>query len=93
MCVVCKCFFALDVFDEGVRGGGSALIAAAPYRRNAHSRGEGCQGGLLLQARRSMLVVEFKRKAEIGTVVVDEVSQKVRLGSKLRNRSICQKRG
>ena len=57
---------------------GSALISAAPYRRNAHSRGEGCQIDLLLQTRRSMWVVEFKRKAEIGTDIIDEVSQKVR---------------
>lgn len=57
---------------------GASLISAAPYRRNAHSRGEGCQIDLLLQTRRSVWVVEFKRKAEIGTEVVDEVSQKVR---------------
>ena len=62
--------------EFGVDGG--ALISAAPYRRNAHSRGEGCQIDLLLQTRRSVWVVEFKRKAEIGTEVVDEVSQKVR---------------
>ena len=32
----------------------------------------------MLQTRRSMWVVEFKRKAEIGADVIDEVSQKVR---------------
>ena len=57
---------------------GTSLISASPYRRNAHSRGEGCQIDLLLQTRRSVWVVEFKRKQEIGVEVVDEVSQKVR---------------
>ena len=62
----------------GLGMGNSLLLSAAPYRRNAHSRGEGCQIDLLLQTRRGVWVVEFKRREEIGTDVIDEVEEKVR---------------
>ena len=59
----------------------TALVSAAPYRRAAHARGEGCQIDLLIQTRRAVWVVEIKRRREIGAEVVDEVSEKVkRLG-------------
>lgn len=56
----------------------AALISAAPYRRAAHTRGEGCQIDLLIQTRRTAWVVEIKRRREIGAEVVDEVAEKVR---------------
>ena len=57
------------------------LVSAAPYRRAAHARGEGCQIDLLIQTRRTVWVVEFKRRREIGREVIDEVAEKVkRLG-------------
>ena len=59
----------------------TVLSSAAPYRRAAHARGEGCQIDLLLQTRRTTWVVEIKRRREIGTEVIDEVAEKVkRLG-------------
>ena len=54
------------------------LVSAAPYRRAAHARGEGCQIDLLIQTRRAVWVVEIKRCQEIGMEVVDEVAEKVR---------------
>ncbi|MBR1609396.1 MAG: AAA family ATPase [Kiritimatiellae bacterium] len=61
------------------------LVSAAPYRRASHSRGSGCQIDLLLQTRRSVWVVEIKRRERIGTEVVDEVAEKVkRLGIERR---------
>ena len=60
---------------------GAALVSAAPFQRKAHSRGEGCQIDLLLQTRRTVWVVEIKRKREIGCEVIDQVEEKVsRLG-------------
>ena len=57
------------------------LVSAAPYRRAAHARGEGCQIDLLIQTRRTVWVVEIKRRREIGREVIDEVAEKVkRLG-------------
>lgn len=57
------------------------LVSAAPYRRAAHARGEGCQIDLLIQTRRTAWVVEIKRRREIGAEIVDEVAEKVkRLG-------------
>lgn len=56
----------------------TALVSAAPYRRAAHARGEGCQIDLLIQTRRVTWVVEIKRRMEIGQEVVDEVAEKVR---------------
>ena len=52
-----------------------------PPRRAAHARGEGCQIDLLIQTRRTVWVVEIKRRREIGREVIDEVAEKVkRLG-------------
>lgn len=59
----------------------TVLVSAAPYRRAAHARGEGCQIDLLIQTRRTVWVVEIKRRREIEREVVDEVAEKVkRLG-------------
>ena len=56
----------------------TVLLSASPYRRQATSRGEGCQIDLLLQTRRGVWVVEIKRRHEIGPEVADEVAEKVR---------------
>ena len=76
--------FSID-FDRGLlRRLGldrTLLVSAAPYRRAAHARGEGCQIDLLIQTRRTVWVAEIKRRREIGREVIDEVAEKVkRLG-------------
>ena len=53
------------------------LLSAAPWRNARTANGRGCQIDLLLQAPRSVCVVEIKRKAEIGENVADEVQAKV----------------
>ncbi|MBQ6471569.1 MAG: hypothetical protein IJJ33_06275 [Victivallales bacterium] len=60
---------------------GVIITSAAPYRRNASNapRGrKGCQIDLLIQTRRSLCVVEIKRRREIGREVIDEVDKKIR---------------
>ena len=53
------------------------ILSAAPYRKRAHARGEGCQIDLLLMSSRTWWVVEIKRRREIGVEIIDEVSRKV----------------
>lgn len=53
------------------------ILSAAPYRKKAHARGEGCQIDLLLQTARTWWVVEIKRRRTIGAEIIDEVSRKV----------------
>ena len=59
--------------------GNAQIISAAPYRRAASRNGErpGVQIDLLVQTRRSMCIVEVKRRREIGRGIIDEVSAKV----------------
>ena len=58
---------------------GTIITSAAPYRRNAsNGKRKGCQIDLLIQARRSLIVVEIKRRKEIGRDVIDEVDEKVK---------------
>ena len=64
---------------------GTIITSASPYRRNATSgkRGrKGCQIDLLIQTRRSICVVEIKRRKEIGRDVIDEVDAKVNVLSR-----------
>ncbi len=60
---------------------GALITSAAPYRRNARQGGsglqKGCQVDLLIQARRTVCIVEIKRRKEIGREVIDEVDAKV----------------
>lgn len=59
-------------------GLGSALIlSAAPYRRAATKSAPGVQVDLLIQAQRTVCVVEIKRRSEIGRSVIDEVAEKI----------------
>ncbi|MBR4222959.1 MAG: hypothetical protein IKR81_17490, partial [Victivallales bacterium] len=64
---------------------GTIITSASPYRRNATSgkRGrKGCQIDLLIQTRRSICIVEIKRRKEIGREVIDEVDAKVNVLSR-----------
>ena len=54
------------------------VVSAAPYRHNRESRGGGCQIDLLVQTRRSAVVVEMKRRELIDESVVDQIAEKVR---------------
>ena len=55
----------------------SLVFSAAPYRQEKTKRAKGCQIDLLVQAKRSVCVVEIKRRREIGRGIVDEVAEKV----------------
>ena len=63
-------------------GVGNALItSAAPYVRSGTKERQGVQIDLLLQTRKSVCIVEVKRRAKIDETVEAEVQQKVeRLG-------------
>ena len=54
------------------------VISAAPYYQPATKRGEGCQIDLLIQTKRTLFVVEIKRKQIIDATVIDEVSTKIK---------------
>lgn len=60
--------------------GSAQVLSAAPYRRQASRDGSrnGVQIDLLIQTRRSICIVEMKRRREIGRDVIDEVAEKVR---------------
>ena len=56
------------------------LISAAPFRKVRRSGGaanRGVQVDLLLQTKRSIYLVEIKRRKELGHEVVDEMDEKV----------------
>jgi hypothetical protein len=55
----------------------SLVLSAFPYVQSATKRQRGCQIDLLIQTQRTLIVVEIKRKKEIGYEVVDDVSEKV----------------
>ena len=56
----------------------SLVVSAAPFRRISSSiAGGGVQVDLLLQTRRSVCLVEIKRRREIGREVIDEMAEKV----------------
>ena len=64
----------------GMLGLGNAqIVSAAPYRRAASRDGKrpGLQIDLLLQARRTVCLVEIKRRREIGRWIIDEMAAKV----------------
>ena len=52
------------------------MLSASPFRKSDSRKG-GCQIDLLLQTRRSIYVVEIKRKGEIGEEVEKDVAHKV----------------
>ena len=58
----------------------SLVVSAAPFRKTSRSgtgTKEGVQVDLLLQTRRSIYLVEVKRRAELGHEVIDEMDEKV----------------
>lgn len=58
----------------------SLVVSAAPFRKTSRSGSAGAGGvqvDLLLQTRRSIYIVEVKRRNEIGHEVVDEIDAKV----------------
>lgn len=55
----------------------SLVLSAAPWRKAPGAGGKGCQIDLLVQTRRAAMVVEIKRRREIGREVIDEVEKKV----------------
>ena len=57
--------------------GRSLIISAAPFRKKADSANQGCQIDLLIQTRKSLMVVELKRRREIGREIIREVESKV----------------
>jgi len=60
--------------------GAAQIVSAAPYRREGGRKkgAGGVQIDLLVQTRRSVCLVEVKRKREIGREIIDEVDEKVR---------------
>ena len=56
------------------------LTSAAPYRKLPvpSLRQRGCQIDLLIQSRRTLYIVEIKRRSEIGRDIIEEVDAKVR---------------
>ena len=75
----------------GMMGLGRAqILSAAPYRRAASRDGrrKGVQIDLLVQTRRSICLVEIKRRREIGREIIDEMSEKVEALPRRRGVSI-----
>ena len=62
----------------------SLVLSAAPYCQSATAGRESCQIDLMIQTQRMLMVVEIKRRREIGHEVIDEVDAKIR---KLKYRS------
>jgi len=56
----------------------SLVLSAAPYVQRKTQQHEGCQIDLLIQTQRTLMVVEIKRRREIGPSIMEEVSEKVR---------------
>ena len=61
----------------------SLVLSAAPYVQQGNTNHRGCQIDLLIQTQRSLIVVEIKRRREIGAGIIDEVAEKV---SRLKRR-------
>ena len=56
----------------------SLVLSASPYTQRKTLQHEGCQIDLLLQTQRMLMVVEIKRRKEIGHGIVGEVAEKVK---------------
>ena len=54
------------------------VLSASPYCQRAAVGREGCQIDLLIQTQRMLMVVEIKRRREIGREIIDEVDAKVK---------------
>jgi len=56
----------------------SLVLSAAPYVQRKTTQHEGCQVDLLIQTQRMLMVVEIKRRREIGPSIIEEVAEKIR---------------
>lgn len=56
----------------------SLVLSASPYTQRKTLHHEGCQIDLLLQTQRMLMVVEIKRRREIGHGIIGEVAEKVK---------------
>lgn len=66
----------------------SLVLSAAPYVQRETRAHKGCQIDLLIQTQRLLMVVEIKRRREIGYAIVDEVAEKVRRLRRRRDLSV-----
>ena len=66
----------------------SLVLSAAPYMRPARKGVRGCQIDLLIQTKRMALVVEIKRRKDIGHGIIDEVKAKVDALEVSKDRSV-----
>ena len=66
----------------------SLVLSAFPYVQAKTKRQRGCQIDLLVQTQRTLIVVEIKRRREIGGGIVDEVAEKARALRRLADDSI-----
>ena len=57
--------------------GRSLVLSAAPFCKKSDAKGPGCQIDLLIQTKKSAMVVEIKRHREIGREIIREVEEKV----------------
>ncbi len=65
------------------------VISAAPFRKMSHKAADGgVQVDLLLQTRRSVYLVEIKRRNALGHEVVDEMDEKISRIKRLRGVSV-----
>ena len=62
---------------KGLHLEGVQVFSAAPFRKTGKGRGKGVQVDLLIQTKKSLVVVEVKRQGEIGESVEREVEEKV----------------
>ena len=56
----------------------SLVLSAAPYFQRQTADREKCQIDLMIQTQRMLMVVEIKRRREIGHEVIDEVDEKIK---------------
>ena len=66
----------------------SLVLSASPFVQKARANRKGLQIDMLVQTRRSMMIVEIKRRREIDPGIVDEVLEKVKRLRKATDASI-----
>lgn len=66
----------------------SLVLSAAPYVQRETKSHRGCQIDLLIQTQRMLMVVEIKRRREIGGSIADEVAEKVKRLQRSRDLSV-----
>ena len=66
----------------------SLVLSASPDVRKSSASSKGLQIDLLVQTRRSLMIVEIKRRREIVSGIVEEVLEKVKALRKMTDVSI-----